>query len=237
MKKIKSLFRSEKQFHLFGLLVLSTIFCFALLTVRLSFVDFDFSKIQSVRDIAYYRGSQTFLFLNWNLFLAWIPYLIAISLPFFYKNNFPKIIIAGLIVSWLLFFPNAPYILTDLLHLRKRSGIPLWYDMMLFSSFAWTGLILGYLSLLEVQSFLGQFFSKKIIHVLSVSSLLLCGFGIYLGRFQRWNSWDIVTNPTSLFVDIFNLITQPHVIGLTMVISIFLMLGYFTLNTLSQTES
>ncbi|MFK7772312.1 MAG: DUF1361 domain-containing protein [Saprospiraceae bacterium] len=221
---------------LFFLLSLSTLFNFSLFAFRLEYLDFDYSKIQSVSDLCFYRGTQTFFFLNWNLFLAWIPYLIALSLPFLHRKFNSKIIIAGALLCWLLFFPNAPYIVTDFLHLKKRMGIPLWYDLMLFMSFAWTGLILGYVSLLEVQTFLLNFFSKMIVNIGSIAALLLCGFGIYLGRFQRWNSWDIVTQPFSLFADILNILAQPHTLGLAIVLSAFLLLGYFTLNTLTQSE-
>lgn len=227
-------FSNQQRLRIFLLLTASTLFSFSLFTYRLEYVDFDYSKIQNVQDICFYRGSSTFFFLNWNLFLAWIPYLIALSLPFLFRKFNSKIIIAGALLCWLLFFPNAPYIVTDFLHLRKRAGIPLWYDMMLFMSFAWTGLILGYISLLEVQIFLRNFFSKTMVNVASIIALLLGGFGIYLGRFQRWNSWDIVTQPLSLFADILNILAQPHTLGLAIVLSAFLLLGYFTLNTLAQ---
>ncbi len=234
LKKIKHTFRNKKQMQLFFLLAVSTLFSFALFAYRLEYLHFDYNKINGIRDLAFYRGSQTFFFLNWNLFLAWIPYLIALSLPALYKKFNSKILIVGALLCWLLFFPNAPYILTDLLHLKKRTGIPLWYDMMLFLSFAWTGLMLGYLSLLEVQLFLQKFFSTLFVNLLSISALILCGFGIYLGRFQRWNSWDIIAQPVSLFSDILNILTQPHTFGLAIVISVFLLLGYFTLTTLAQ---
>lgn len=221
---------------MFLLLSVSTLFSFALFAFRLEYIDFDYNKIKSMQDLCYYRGSSTFLFLNWNLFLAWIPYLIALSLPFLYRIFNSKIVIVGALCCWLLFFPNAPYIVTDFLHLRKRIGVPLWYDMMLFMSFAWTGLILGYVSLLEVQNFLQRFFSKSTVHLLSTIALLLGGFGIYLGRFQRWNSWDIVTQPLALFADIINILSQPHTLGLAIVLSTFLLLGYFTLNTLAQSQ-
>jgi uncharacterized membrane protein len=217
-------------------LSLSTLFSFALFLFRLEYINFDYAKIQSIQDLCFYRGTQTFFFLNWNLFLAWIPYLIALSLPFLHRTFNSKIIIAGALLCWLLFFPNAPYILTDFLHLKKRMGIPLWYDLMLLMSFAWTGLILGYVSLLEVQTFLRNFFSKTIVNLGSIVAILLCGFGICLGRFQRWNSWDIVTQPFLLFADILNILAQPHTLGLAIVLSTFLLLSYFTLNTLAQRD-
>ena len=236
MNKIQSQFKNKKQCHLFFLLIASTLFSVLLFATRLIFIDFDLGKIQSIDDLIFYRGKQTFFFLNWNLFLAWIPYLIALSLPYFYQKLNSKILIGCLLFAWLLFFPNAPYILTDFLHLQKRTSIPIWFDLMLLSSFAWTGLMLGYLSLLEVKRFLLMFFSKKIVHYLSIFSIVLCGFGIYLGRFQRWNSWDILTQPSSLFMDILNVLILPQTIGLTFVFSTFLLLGYLMLTALARSD-
>lgn len=236
MKKIKSIFRSEKQFHLFTLLAISSIFSITLIGFRLEHLGFEFNKINSVESLKFYGGTKTFLFLVWNLFLAWIPYIIAILLHWIYNKWNSKLLIAFTLFCWLLFFPNAPYILTDLLHFRQRIGIPLWYDLMVFLSFAWTGLILGYLSLIEVQAFVENFISKKFSNLFSIITIFLCGFGIYLGRIQRWNSWDIITEPLSLFTDILNLLANPQTLGLAAVISVFLLLGYFTLITLTRHE-
>ena len=231
-KNIKSIFRNEQQFRLFSILSASTLFCFSLFVFRLEYLNFDYYQIKSIDDLIFYRGRQTFFFLNWNLFLAWVPYLVTLALPFLYKKS--KLLVVIALFIWLLFLPNAPYILTDFLHLKKRIGIPLWYDMMLFLSFAWTGLMLGYLSLLEVQLFLQKFFSNFFVQLLNILILFLCGFGIYLGRTQRWNSWDIVTQPFSLFEDILNILARPETLGLAIVISVFLLLGYFTLTTLTM---
>ncbi|MEM6964643.1 MAG: DUF1361 domain-containing protein [Bacteroidota bacterium] len=233
---MKSIFRNKKQWHLFSLLAISSIFSVALLAFRLRQLGFEFSEVHDLNSLKRYRGEKTFLFLIWNLFLAWIPYGISILLPWLHGKWRSKLLVALVLFCWLLFFPNAPYILTDLLHLRQRLGIPLWYDLMLFLSFAWTGLILGYLSLLEVQVFLERFVSSTFSNVISVVAIFLCGFGIYLGRVQRWNSWDIITEPFSLFTDILHLLANPQTLGLAAVISVFLLLGYFTLTTLTRHE-
>ena len=143
-------------------------------------------------------------------------------------------------LCWLLFFPNAPYILTDLLHLKTRTPIPLWYDVMMILTFAWTGLMLGFLSLFEVQLFLQKFIGKTIASLMSVIAIFLCGIGIYIGRFQRWNSWDVVVNPFALISDVLNTLIHPmaymRTLGLAVVISVFLLLGYSTIITLLKSE-
>lgn len=234
--RIKNLFRNEKQFRLFSLLFLSTCFCFALIATRMYYMGFSISEVQSTDDIASLRGTTTFLFLVWNLFLAWIPYWIALSIDVFHQKFNSKILTGIVLSSWLFFLPNAPYIVTDLLHLRWRQPIPMWYDMMLIVSFAWTGLMLGFFSLHEIQLFLKKRVNNIIAWIFIIFAISLTGFGIFLGRFLRWNTWDILTNPISLFHDIGITLLYPFAqdssFGIAIVSSVFLLLGYLTLNTL-----
>jgi len=201
------------SFRIFGLLSLLTFFDFALLGYRLHIINFDWSQVNSIRDLADIRGIPTFLFLAWNLFLAWIPYWISLTLRSTTKGKFNRLKTGIVLVLWLLFFPNAPYILTDLLHFKNFGDLPMWYDLMLLLSFAFTGLMLGWLSLMEVQDFLKSRHSRWVARLLTFAALILCSYGIYLGRFQRWNSWDIVTNPVALFQDMFSVLMQPSVHG------------------------
>ena len=232
MNKFIHLFRDKRQFQLFLLLSLSTIYCFALVGMRLHHLKFDFSQIQSTHDLAKLRGTTTFLFLIWNLFLAWIPYFIALALESAFQWSKSKWLALLMLISWLLFFPNAPYILTDLLHLKSRHPVPFWYDLMLFISFAWTGLLLGLLSLYEVQLFSKRRLDSTVSWILITSAIFLCSFGIYLGRCLRWNSWNILTNPLSLCQDILLSLTDSMAIKITLVFSGFLMIVYLTLNAL-----
>ena len=240
MRVIKSFFRDEQQMKLCFILIVSTFFCFALVGFRLKQIGFELQQCQTLDDLREYKWNMTFLFLVWNLFLAWIPYWIAISIPKIYNFFNSKTIIAIVLLCWLLFFPNAPYILTDLLHLKTRTPIPLWYDVMMILTFAWTGLMLGFLSLFEVQLFLQKFIGKTIASLMSVIAIFLCGIGIYIGRFQRWNSWDVVVNPFALISDVLNTLIHPmaymRTLGLAVVISVFLLLGYSTIITLLKSE-
>lgn len=183
--------------------------------------------------------SRTFFFLNWNLFLAFIPFAISV-LMFANREKLyqQKIIILSLGMVWLLFFPNAPYLVTDLLHLRQRPIVPYWYDILFLLSFAWNGLLLGFLSLIYIQKMITEQLGSKIAWVFSVAALVLCSFGIYLGRYLRWNSWDILSNPMGLAYDIadrfLHPFQHPRTIGVTLFFSMFLFIGYLTMYILNN---
>jgi len=102
--------------------------------------------------------------------------------------------------------------------------------MMLIASFAWTGLMLGLLSLYEVQLFFKKQLGNFTAWSISIVSIFLCGFGIYIGRFLRWNSWDIVTNPVSLLSQLWDVISNPSVygntVGISVILGTFLLLAY-----------
>jgi uncharacterized membrane protein len=169
--------------------------------------------------------------LVWNLFLAWIPYtfgvLCAASQRIFPGKWWLLTIPSAL---WLIFFPNAPYIVTDFLHLAPRPGIPLWYDTLLLASFSWTGLFLAIVSLHTMQkivrTYLGSFFSWIFVAV----SLGLCGLGMYLGRFERWNSWDLLYYTKPILKDIairfFDPLDNLSFFGFTMLYTAFLLVCY-----------
>lgn len=233
MKFINSFFYHRQQRDLFFILALTSLFDIALIFTRLWRVDFDWSSVQSVMDIYYVRGGTSFFFLIANLALAWIPYFITLALPKVEKWKFAFPISFGLALLWLLFFPNAPYIITDLIHIKSRPPVPLWFDALLIFSFAWTGLMVGYASLLNIQTFLRKHFSTTTVWALVSSALVLCGFGIYLGRFQRWHSWHIIEHPYALTSSIFETLTHPvanaGTLGIAVVLSGFLLLGYLTL--------
>lgn len=132
----------------------------------------------------------------WNLFLAWMPLLFARMLcGELDRPGRRRWLLGGLFVAWMLFFPNAAYIVTDLIHLKTRPPVPRWFDYILISAYAWTGLFLCYVSLrlvhARVQQWRGNFAGWTF-----VTGMLAAGsFGIYVGRFFRWNSWDVVLRP------------------------------------------
>ena len=143
--------------------------------------------------------------------------------------------------AWLLFFPNAPYILTDFYHLEARPGVPLWYDLVLIVSCAWNGLMLAYASLSDMQRLVQQRLGFWPGWVFAAVALLLSGFGIYLGRYMRFNSWNVLTNPLTLFFDILNRVLHPFSFpgtwGVTLLFGVFLLLGYGTVRVLGRAQA
>lgn len=144
-----------------------------------------------------------FLMLTWNLLLAWIPLGVALVLrdrqravaPVRPLN--PWLLGVGLAI-WLAFLPNAPYIITDLFHIRDVQEPLLWFDTMTLFLFAQTGLLAGLYSVLLVHRLLRPLMGPIRAWAVVLASQYLSGFGIYLGRFGRWNSWDVLANPASL---------------------------------------
>ncbi len=189
----------------------------------------------------FYTDTKVFLFLNWNLFLAFIPW--AVTSITILKPNIQKyrITVIILLVIWLLFFPNAPYILTDLFHLRLKSTMPKWFDLILILCFAWTGLVFGFLSLWDIEKILSKSLSQIWISLISVCLLFIGSFGIYLGRYLRWNCWDIINEPFNLIYDItdrlINPFDHPRTLGVTLFMGIFLNMIYWTFRLVKKRES
>jgi len=150
-----------------------------------------------------YTDNRSFLFLAWNLFLAWIPVFLALAAP----SKGRRWWIAGLALLWLLFFPNAPYILTDLIHLKRRPGVPFLLDAAMLFAFALNGLLLGNVSLYVWHRRWNRTLGSRNSWLLVGVIFLMSGYGIYIGRILRFNSWDALFQPLmlgqSLYYDLF----------------------------------
>jgi len=217
MNNIKQLFLN--RFRVFTLLSTSILLSIVLLTIRIKLTHTFF-----------------YLFLVWNLFLATIPFIITsylVSLP---KLN--KIVLALWFSVWLLFLPNAPYIITDLMHLRLNNGTLLWLDILVVNTFALNGLLLFYLSISDMKNILKCYLKKSIVNYSITIICFLCGFGVYLGRFLRYNSWEILSNPKYLFIDIINLILKPLAYKeawlFTILFGVFLSIGFWIFSNLKK---
>ena len=171
-------------------------------------------------------GSTYFEFMLWNLFLATLPLAFALLLP--HTRSFSRAL--PVLAVWLLFFPNAPYVLTDLIHLRPHVGVPLWYDLVMLLAFALTALWIGFHSLHLVQSWVVRHTSVRVGWLAVIVVMPLTGFGIYLGRFLRWNSWDVVSRPLGLLRDIGTMVLNPvshfGVWSFTLAFSVLLLFAY-----------
>ncbi|HEX3251574.1 MAG TPA: DUF1361 domain-containing protein [Pyrinomonadaceae bacterium] len=185
-------------------------------------------------------GSFYYRFLLGNLFLACVPLFLSTVLRVINRLRLHWTMMAGVSCLWLLFLPNAPYILTDILHLTRTSDAPAWYDLALLLSCSGTGLLLGYLSLIDVQRIVARRFNPLLGWLFAIVSLGLSGFAIYLGRFLRWNSWDVLVTPTRL-LEIAGAVMHPvanvHALSVTLIFGVILTLGYITLRVLLPHES
>lgn len=158
-----------------------------------------------------YSESSRHLGLVWNLFLAWIPFMLAyFAHAISWQRIWLYLVIPIIAFLWLIFFPNAPYMLTDLQDIsRGTSGAPLWYDVIILVWFSWTAMLLGVVSLYLMQDILLRTFGRTAgwIFVFVVSGM--SSFGIYIGRFVRLNSWDILQDPTETAMEILGLVISP----------------------------
>jgi len=188
-----------------------------------------------------YTGRIIYGFLLWNLFLAWLPLLFA----WIARMAAPRSRVLGLLAAaaWLAFLPNAPYLITDIAHLRPTGDIPYFYDVVMFFSLALTGLTLGFASLRWMQEAVQQRWGLWLSRIFAASVIALASFGVYIGRFLRWNSWDIITHPGPLLLEIARIVHNPianraiwaHVALLTVTLlfayGLMLMLPSFHLHT------
>lgn len=151
--------------------------------------------------------SYYYLFLVWNLFLAFIPFAISTYLSFQQKLN--SVILIAISIVWLLFLPNAPYIITDLFHLQSSHPNRIWLDVLTISAFAVTGMYFFYQSLLSMETVFKKKFGKTTSTYITPILIVLVAFGVYLGRYLRFNSWEILCQPLYIFESITSIIFNP----------------------------
>ncbi|SEF46763.1 DUF1361 domain-containing protein [Paenibacillus sp. UNC499MF] len=154
-----------------------------------------------------FRNKTYYDFLTWNLFLAWVPFVfsfIAYETGRRVRSRMGAVIIVVLGACWLLFYPNSPYIVTDLVHLTAMKGLyasdqgtfafRYWYDLLVVVLFAWNGLLLCVFSLYQVHSLMRLAAGPLLGWVFAAGAALLGGYGVLLGRVYRLNSWDVLTD-------------------------------------------
>ncbi len=201
---------------IFGLMTFASLICVMLVAARIAYSD---------------TGRYTSLV--WNLFLAWIPFVLSyLAHVMSWKKLLLYLVLPVTAFLWLIFFPNAPYILTDLNHLAKETtSAPLWYDVILMVWFSWTGLLLGLVSLYLMHDIVQRTFGRWLgwVFVFAVSGL--SSFGVYLGRFVRFNSWDLLNDPKEIAVTILGLAIDPsmRLVAFTILFAVFYLFVYLTL--------
>jgi uncharacterized membrane protein len=217
MKKLRDSLQPFKfRLAIFGLLCGATIASLVLFRIRTEL-----------------SGSAGFAFLIWNIFLAWIPLGIAYTVSIFaHRRRFLILTIPFATFLWLIFFPNAPYILTDLLHLGKMGPeVPMWFDMLLLIWFSWTGLLLGLVSLFLMHGIVIRELGRVPGWIFVLAVGVLTSLGIYVGRFLRWNSWDLLLRPLERFTEFMYYATHPSMRSILFIstFSLFFLFVYITL--------
>ncbi len=173
-----------------------------------------------------YSGSEDGVFLSWNLFLAWIPFVLALLVYDGSRRGAPRVSLAAGSLLWLLFFPNAPYLITDYKWLEHWTGAPVWFDVVVLSALAWTGLALGFASLYLMHRVAARLLGAVTAWLLVPCVLTLASLGVYLGRFERWNSWDVFSNPRSILAQLPEAVIAPKPVAVTVLFTGFLTLSY-----------
>lgn len=185
--------------------------------------------------------SRHYLLLPWNLLLAWLPLVFALGVHHLHRRGDRKTFRLGVLAAlWLLFFPNAPYIFTDLIHLSTWFSIQFWMDLSLILLVALTGFLLGFVSLYLMQEVVVERLGNVAGWIFIAAVAWLTGFGVYLGRFLRWNSWDVVMHPMDLTHSIGHIAMHPFKDSMPLIFPVmfatFLFLGYLMLYALTHLQ-
>lgn len=185
-----------------------------------------------------YSDTSRHIGLIWNLFLAWIPFILAYIAHAFSWRRFTLLLFLPFVAFiWLIFFPNAPYMLTDLQDLARQAvDAPLWYDVLIVVWCSWTGMLLGVISLYLMQDIIVRTINRFAGWVFVFVISALSSFGIYIGRFVRLNSWDILQNPTETAMDILGVFIDPsrRLAAFTFLYTFFFLFVYLLLYSFSH---
>ena len=198
-----------------------------------------------------FSGKTSYSFLLWNLFLAYVPFLIASAGAWFLdslsERAKPALFVIPFALAWLLFYPNAPYIFTDFIHVMNKTYIRnqaaellgergfLWYDLIMTAAFAFVGHFVGLVSVWLVQRQLERFWGIWPARIGTVTAIALSGFGIYLGRFSRLNSWDLIASPDKVAEAMKAIASDPHAMVFSLAFSLVILFSYFGLVAFKRT--
>jgi uncharacterized membrane protein len=218
-EKIHRILHDHKyKVGVFVLLSAASLFCVILVAARIT-----------------YSGTVQYTNLVWNLFLAWIPFVLAyLAYMMSWRRKLLYLVIPTFAFLWLIFFPNAPYILTDLQHLGQgRGNVPLWYDVVVLLWFSWTGMLLGIVSLNLMQEIIKRQMGRSAGWAFVVAVSALTGVGIYMGRFFRLNSWDILQDPGGVALSLTDRFNDPSLrsVGFIALYTLFFIFVYLTIYT------
>ena len=208
---------SRRRLAALGVLVLASAFAFSLVVLRYEL-----------------SGTVHYANLLWNLVLAWVPLVFALLAYDLHRRGERGLKLILPLVLWLVFLPNAPYLVTDFKLLRAVKDMPVWFDIALLSSFAWVGLLVGFISVYLVQDIARREAGAVVAWAGTIAAFGLCGIGIYLGRYLRWNSWDVFIQPSGVVHDVAAQLVTPRLVGMSLLMAAFLTVAYAMLYTLLE---
>jgi len=177
-------------------------------------------------------GKLSLIYVIWNLFLAFIPFVISSFLLYYSNNKLNNISFWFWSIVWFLFIPNSPYIVTDLIHIGEVHNTPIIYDSFLLFSSALTGLLLGMYSMFHMEKIIKNKYSQKIASISIFIVMFFASFGIFIGRFLRFNSWDIVSKPMSIINGVVNIFidSSDYMVAIlyTLLFLFFISMSYYS---------
>ena len=163
---------------------------------------------------AFYFQSTEYWYLNWNLFLAWLPLLFSwILVQQLASHRWLRWQTILTTILWIGFLPNSFYLVTDFIHLQHTANASLLYDSVMLFSFSLNGFILGYLSVAMIHKELKKRLQSRDVQIVLATIFLACSFAIYLGRYLRWNTWDVLINPAGILFDVTDQFINPGAYG------------------------
>ncbi len=178
----------------------------------------------------FYTGARTYAWMIVpNLVLAWIPYLIAHWVDRLHKAGRPSIAsTAALGAAWMAFLPNAPYLVTDLVHLTAfYDTMPLYYDIAMLVLFGGVGLYLGSASLRLMHQLVERHRGVVAGWAFATGVCVLSAVGIYLGRVDRWNSWDMLRAPHRVVLSALKVFTEADALLFVAALSLLQLVVYW----------
>ncbi|MCM3133503.1 DUF1361 domain-containing protein [Paenibacillus polysaccharolyticus] len=187
-------------------------------------------------------GSNRYAFLGWDMFLAWVPLIISTMIALIFRSKavrpgwLSKTLIGVLGLIWLFFLPNAAYLFTEMLHAFRyfiaQPESPFWFDMDFWYSLTLTfgvaivGLMLSICSIRQIEHVLQLLVHRSVGWIIVGFILLLSGLGVYIGRFNRWNSWDIVSRPGQIVIDLMHDLSSASGLLVEFVTLMFVIQGF-----------
>ncbi|WP_330220729.1 DUF1361 domain-containing protein [[Phormidium ambiguum] IAM M-71] len=174
----------------------------------------------------------------WNLFLAFIPLALSFWL-FRRKSNYRSYVWWIVFAVYFAFLPNAPYLLTDIIHLIRgiREGFSAWVITLIFIPLHLFAIIAGteayVVSLINQGNYLKRQLSEKWVVWSELATHALCAVGIYMGRFQRFNSWDLVTDPDNVLLTTINDLTSKRPLLVMFITFVVLAVVYWVMKQIT----